>query len=168
MIHRKAMIIDDEPMIGEIIAAIAEEMAFETCVLTEPAALNERYRHFKPSILFVDLAMPGFDGIQTLDLIYNLGCHADIFLISGHDNRVLNAARDYGLSKGLKITGTLNKPIDREDIESALNAISSVKPRRNYADGNTPLTLIEIHCLLYRFEFHLRFFEYFLYPYAPK
>ncbi|WP_448566334.1 EAL domain-containing protein [Thalassotalea ganghwensis] len=157
MIHRRALIIDDEPMIGEIIADIAEEMDFDTSVLTDPIALDEHYNQFMPSVLFVDLAMPGFDGIQTLDLIHKLGCHADIFIISGHDNRVLNAARDYGISKGLKITGTLSKPIEREAIELALSSINTDKPALHNPLGKENFTLEEVIQGLSRNEFYPRF-----------
>src|SRR5688572_4817107 len=64
--------------------------------------------------------MPDVDGIEALRYLARQGITSGILLASGMDQRVLASARQLGDSLGLKMLGTLQKPMMLEEIESLL------------------------------------------------
>ena len=67
--------------------------------------------------------MPHEDGVELLRFLSDAGCSAVILIISGSDTRVLQAARNLGEARGLRMAGTLAKPLRAEDLRSALAAL---------------------------------------------
>jgi len=145
MSTNRVLVVDDEAKIGSIISAVAEGLDYEADSITDPLAFKEAYRQFKPTILFIDLAMPGLDGVEMLDQMHRQGVEAAIFIISGHDQEVLKTARNFGLSKGLNICGALAKPIDIDLVEEALLSVRSfLATTLNDPRSNTEITHEEI------------------------
>ena len=81
----------------------------------------------QPSLILLDLQMPGMDGIEALRYLARQGVTSGILLASGMDQRVLASARQLGESLGLKMLGTLQKPAMLEDIESLLTQASRTR-----------------------------------------
>ncbi|MDF1793672.1 MAG: EAL domain-containing response regulator [Thalassobaculaceae bacterium] len=129
----RLLLIDDEAAIGRIVGTIAVDLGFSFQHITDPNVFDAVNREFRPTALMVDLAMPGFDGVAMLNLVHDLAPDTDILLISGFDRRVLNSAREFGLSKGLKVKGVLPKPIEIDALEAALIGL------RERASGAAPL-----------------------------
>ena len=71
---------------------------------------------FQPSLVVMELHLPDTDGVELLRSLAARGCTANVVLIGNVDERVLSAAHELGLSHGLAMCGTLEKPI-AEDSE---------------------------------------------------
>lgn len=117
MIPNRLLIIDDEPAICEFIREAVSEWDFEALSATRYAEIEFAFRAFKPAMILLDLAMPDRDGVEVLRLLARERCEAAIVLVSGFDERVLNAAVRLGLDLGLRMVGTLRKPIGIADLE---------------------------------------------------
>ncbi|MEX2468175.1 MAG: response regulator [Pseudohongiellaceae bacterium] len=120
MQNNRILIADDEPEIGEIISAVAEDIGFEATFVQEGDKVVARVATLDPSIIVLDLRMPGADGVEILRELARSGCTARIVLISGMDQRTLNTVESLGKDKNLDIIGTLTKPMYPEQIEDAL------------------------------------------------
>lgn len=120
MQNNRILIADDEPEIGEIISAVAEDIGFETTFVQEGDKVVARVAALDPSIIVLDLRMPGADGVEILRELARNGCTSRIVLISGMDQRTLNTVESLGKEKNLDIIGTLTKPMHPEQIEDAL------------------------------------------------
>lgn len=120
MQNNRILIADDEPEIGEIISAVAEDIGFEATFVQEGDKVVARVATLDPSIIVLDLRMPGADGVEILRELARSGCTARIVLISGMDQRTLNTVESLGRDKNLNIIGTLTKPMYPEQIEDAL------------------------------------------------
>jgi EAL domain-containing protein (putative c-di-GMP-specific phosphodiesterase class I) len=119
VIPNRILVIDDEPEVCEFIREAASEWGLEALSATRYAEIELAFRAFKPAMIILDLAMPDHDGVEVLRFLARERCDARIILVSGFDGRVLSAAVRLGLELGLRMVGTLRKPLDIAELEAA-------------------------------------------------
>lgn len=112
--------VDDETDFLELIVQIGEGVGCDVITAESATAFREQLARRHPSLILLDLQMPGMDGIEALRYLARIGTTAGILLASGMDQRVLVSARQLGDQLGLKMLGTLQKPAMLEDIEALL------------------------------------------------
>lgn len=112
--------VDDEIDFLELIVQIGEGVGCDVITAESATAFREQLARRHPSLILLDLQMPGMDGIEALRYLARIGTSAGILLASGMDQRVLASARQLGDQLGLKMLGTLQKPAMLEDIEALL------------------------------------------------
>jgi EAL domain-containing protein (putative c-di-GMP-specific phosphodiesterase class I) len=76
------------------------------------------------SLIFLDLVVPGMDGIQLLRLLSERECKTPIILMSGMDRRVLETAERLAKALGLMVVGTLRKPFCLAQVETIFQKFS--------------------------------------------
>jgi EAL domain-containing protein (putative c-di-GMP-specific phosphodiesterase class I) len=83
-------------------------------------------RGFAPTVILLDLQMPGRDGIELLRELAGLdGLRPKVLIASGLDSRVLTTASELGLSMGVDIEGAFCKPIALDELEVLLVRLKS-------------------------------------------
>jgi len=83
MSHR-ILIVDDEAGIRQ---ALKQVLEYENLVVRVAATGGEAltlYPEFRPHLVFLDVKMAGFDGLETLSRIRDLDPKAQVVMISGH------------------------------------------------------------------------------------
>ncbi len=116
----KLLVIDDQVDLCEFISEAAHTLGFETRAVTEPDAFRRAIQEFQPTVVVLDLQMPGADGIELLRFLGERGSKAQVLVASGMDQRVLATAEQIGRAQGLSMLGTLQKPILLADLEATL------------------------------------------------
>lgn len=132
------LVIDDEVALCDYVADLARSEGFEVRACSDPAQVRECLASHA-DLIFLDLMMPGLDGIEVLRAAADAGCEASIVLMSGLDRRVLQSAQTYGLSRGLVIAGTVHKPMRAADLRALLRSLND-RPPRPPARGAPPAT----------------------------
>jgi EAL domain-containing protein (putative c-di-GMP-specific phosphodiesterase class I) len=128
VLENRLLVVDDEPAICSLIKRVAEPLGFIVQSLTESGRFLETMTEFQPSLLILDLKMPDCDGVQLLQQLKDGQSEAQVIVISGMDQRVLNTAEKLGRSQGLRMAGVLHKPIKRVELELKLSdALSDAK-----------------------------------------
>jgi len=112
--------VDDERDFLELVAELAEQVGYDVLTADNAAAFREQLTHHRPSLVLLDLQIPGMDGVEALRYLARQSIAGGVVLASGMDQRVLTSARQLGESLGLKMLGTLQKPVMLEDIEAML------------------------------------------------
>lgn len=130
----RLLIVDDEPAICTIIARIAEPLGFHVKSLNNSGQFLQTLKDFQPSLLILDLKMPGVDGVQLLHQVKEGQSEAQVMVISGMDQRVLNTAEKLGRSQGLQMLGVLQKPLQRNELEQRLKEVLSASRTYSRAD----------------------------------
>jgi EAL domain-containing protein (putative c-di-GMP-specific phosphodiesterase class I)/ActR/RegA family two-component response regulator len=121
--------LDDDAEIGEIVRSIGEQAGFTVRTSTEPASFKESLRLLRPEVIVLDLQMPGMDGIQVLRWLGDEKVDASVVLVSGMDERTIASAEQYGISRGLRVLGTLQKPfVPEELLEKLLFVRAATQP----------------------------------------
>jgi EAL domain-containing protein (putative c-di-GMP-specific phosphodiesterase class I) len=114
------LVVDDQPDLCEFIAEAATALGFETCAATDANEFRRVLLEFRPSVVVMDLQMPGADGIELLRHLAKQGSRAHVLVASGMDERVLATAEQVGRAQGLNMLGTLRKPILLPELEAVL------------------------------------------------
>lgn len=112
--------VDDEVDFLELIVQIGDGVGCEVITADSAEGFREQLAQRHPSLILLDLQMPGMDGIEALRYLARQGTTAGILLASGMDQRVLASARQLGDQLGLRMLGTLQKPAMLEEIEALL------------------------------------------------
>ena len=135
----KLLVIDDQADLCEFISEAAAAMGFEACAVTEPEAFMRAVQDFQPTVVVLDLQMPGADGIELLRYLGERGSKAHVLVASGMDQRVLATAQQIGRSQGLNMLGALQKPIMLSDLETTL---------RRCLRSDSPITVADLSTAL--------------------
>jgi len=122
----RLLVIDDDSGFRRLITRIAEGAGFETVATDDAGHFVERARVWHPSVIILDLRMPGIDGIQLLRDLSAEQCPANVVLASGMDGKVLDAAQQLGRERGLKIGGVLAKPVRAAAVRELLDRFKPV------------------------------------------
>jgi EAL domain-containing protein (putative c-di-GMP-specific phosphodiesterase class I) len=120
--------IDDDLAFLRLVKRVAEPHGFEVIATDDPELFRRTAQSWNPTLIVMDLQMPGTDGIELLrDLALNK-CTAQIVMTSGLDLRTLDSARHLGAERGLKMQGVLQKPASLEELNDLMT-------RQRPADG---------------------------------
>jgi CheY-like chemotaxis protein len=124
----RLLMIDDDLAFLRLVKRVAEPHGFEVITTNDPEHFRRTAQSWNPTLIVIDLQMPGTDGVVLLrDLALNK-CTAQIVMTSGLDLRTLDSARHLGAERGLKMQGVLQKPV-------ALDDLNELMTRQKPADG---------------------------------
>lgn len=121
----RLLAIDDEPDQLAILMEVAESEGVSVHVTTEPDDFKSAAVTRAPDLILLDLQMPRCDGVQLLRFLADQRCPATVVLMSGFDARVLAITHTMGLELGLKMGGTLQKPIRIGQLRELFGAIQA-------------------------------------------
>lgn len=119
--HRRLLILDDDDAVGQTIALIAESMGFAVRSFTSPIAFLSAVDEWHPTHIAIDLVMPEMDGVETMRLLAECGCQANIIITSGVGGKVLDSARRAAAAQGLRIVDVLSKPFSPATLRLLLS-----------------------------------------------
>jgi DNA-binding NtrC family response regulator len=80
----RAMIVDDEPIVGRRLKPVLEKLGFEVEVFEDPGAALERFGETRFEIVVTDVRMRKLDGITLLQRMRALSPRCKVILITGH------------------------------------------------------------------------------------
>ncbi|MFN3865969.1 MAG: EAL domain-containing protein [Demequina sp.] len=135
----RVLIIDDDPLVGQMLRAHVEAAGYEGRLTDDPTAFFEIERQWQPSHVFVDLVMERMDGLAVLDTLAKSGSEAAVVISSGMGARVLLAAREVAAAHGLTYAGVLAKPFTGADVAAVLSRVPT-PPQLAQVHGDDPLT----------------------------
>jgi CheY-like chemotaxis protein len=103
----------------------------------------------------MDLQMPVVDGLQLLSQLASDQCTANIILVSGVGDSVVNAARRVGTARGLNVTAALAKPFSAAELAGVLKSNRMEDPWLSVASFSDAMNREEFY-LLYQPKVDLR------------
>lgn len=88
----KVLIVDDEQGIRDLFVQALEGNTYQTLTASDGEAGLEIIKKEKPNVIFLDLKLPGIDGIEALKRISAMDIKPIVIMITGHGT-VIKAAR---------------------------------------------------------------------------
>ncbi len=109
------LVVDDEQTICSTLCGVLQDEGLETITaLDGPDAIRQVQAH-KPDVVFLDIWMPGLDGVETLERIKRFSPETEVIMISGHAT-IANALE--ATKRGA--FDFIEKPLDIESIMLSL------------------------------------------------
>jgi DNA-binding response OmpR family regulator len=109
--RRRLLLVDDDLSVAKFLAHAAEECGLEAIITVTAESFRSQFRALAPDTVVLDLGLPGSDGVELLRFLAEEACKARIILVSGFDQRVLEAAMRLGAAMGLRMAPPLHKPV---------------------------------------------------------
>jgi EAL domain-containing protein (putative c-di-GMP-specific phosphodiesterase class I)/ActR/RegA family two-component response regulator len=130
----RLLILDEDDAVVELVGKIARRVGYAVASAASGASFVQLLESFQPSLVIMELHLPDTDGIELLRSLAARACAANVVLIGNVDERVLSAAHELGLSHGLAMCGTLEKPIVVADLTTKLTAMLDQSPELDVED----------------------------------
>ncbi|APO94528.1 EAL domain-containing response regulator [Xanthomonas vesicatoria] len=98
------------------------------------AALAWLGRAEAPSLLLIDLEMPGMDGVQLLDALARGQHNVPVVVVSQRGGALIDAVMQLSRSAGVRVLAGLEKPLRLQDLATTLDCVPT-------STTETPATL---------------------------
>ncbi|MGH8259957.1 MAG: EAL domain-containing response regulator [Steroidobacteraceae bacterium] len=117
------LIVDDSAVQRSFAAALCRELGIsrvhEASNGQEALALLDALQP-PPQLLVVDLEMPTMDGLELLGHLRGRGLEASVIVASSRERALLHSVQDLGFALGLRILGTVQKPLALDTLGALL------------------------------------------------
>ena len=122
------LIAEDDVRLSSMFKMVAEECGYEVRVAVNAASFKEILRDFEPTVISLDLGMPGVNGIELLRFLAERGCRARILIVSGLRNDIVESAERHGKESGLNMAGAYRKPFRVSQLMTILKELRVTGP----------------------------------------
>lgn len=113
----RAIIIDDENKARQLLQAMLSDLCADVQVETvcnNLASGIKAIKQFKPDLVFLDIEMPGHNGLQLLDFLVEDEITFDIIFVTAYSDYAINAFK-------LEAIDYILKPVDADQLVAAVN-----------------------------------------------
>lgn len=128
------MIIDDDTEVAAYLANVARSCGYVAAVANDYDQFVRKVGTFEPTVILLDLQMPGMDGIEFLKVLGTQKCNARVVLVSGVDSRTLRTATHLGQLLGLQMSAPLSKPVAIQSLRRTLQQLTGTDGSVSVAD----------------------------------
>lgn len=120
----RAIIVDDEPLARDELAFLLGQCQSVEVVGEAPSAIAARQlcEETRPELAFVDLRMPGLDGLALAESLREEHPDLEVVIVSAHDD---GAIRGFDA----RITDYLLKPVRLERLQRTLDRVAAIRER---------------------------------------
>ena len=119
----RLLIVDEDGAVADFVGAVARKIGYTVASVRSGAGFVQLLESFQPSLIVMDLHLSDTDGVELLRSLGARACTAERRSDRARDERVLSAAHELGVSHGLAMCGTLEKPIVVADLQTKLAAM---------------------------------------------
>ncbi|MCC6933580.1 MAG: UDP-3-O-[3-hydroxymyristoyl] N-acetylglucosamine deacetylase [Deltaproteobacteria bacterium] len=118
------LVVDDEDSICTSLSSVLRDESYDTLSAHDGQAALEAVKKHNPDLVFLDIWMPGWDGVETLEKIKQVSPDTEVIMISGHAT----------ISNALEATKRgafdfIEKPFDIESV--IFSASRALEKKRN-------------------------------------
>jgi EAL domain-containing protein (putative c-di-GMP-specific phosphodiesterase class I)/FixJ family two-component response regulator len=120
------LLIDDEPLMLKLLAQMLARLGYRdviSCETGEYALTLLEQMDSRIDLLFLDVNMPGMDGVEFIRRLSETGFTGSVVLVSGETTRLLESVHRLILARGMHSLGSLQKPVTLERLHSLIQRL---------------------------------------------
>lgn len=118
----QAVLVDDDPLALLLLDSLLSNLGIDETQLAGSA--QEALALFRSDtterVCFLDLHMPGMDGLELMRHLAEQKSCVGVVLMSGEDQRILRSAEQLATAQGLRVIAALQKPITVDSLRQTL------------------------------------------------
>lgn len=122
MLVHSILIVDDDVPFGRLVKRVISRMGHNVDQISKPREILEFYDNFAPDIIFLDILMPDFDGIEVARWLLKKRFTGKLVFMTGGNPKYLTTARDLVEGYGEISVATLEKPFRVNEVRELVNA----------------------------------------------
>ncbi|HML10523.1 MAG TPA: EAL domain-containing response regulator [Stellaceae bacterium] len=126
LLSNRLLVIDDDDAFARFVEKVARSLGFEVVAVSDPNEFKMTAKAWAPTLVILDLNMPGCDGVELLRHLALMQCGAHVVVASGLDDRTLEATVRLGAERGLKMGGALAKPARLQTVRDLLTKFVAI------------------------------------------
>lgn len=119
--NRRILTIDDDPAVRDAFVFALSDVGYEVETASDGAEGVELARRIAPALIFLDLRMPGMDGVETLRRLHEVCPRVPVYIVTAfrpdYLDELAQAARD-----GLRF-GIASKPLTSDQIRTITHSV---------------------------------------------
>ena len=118
----KVIIVDDEELAIERLSDLLAESGGVEILETfaEPESAFQYLQNQRADAAFLDISLPGYDGLQLADAIMNIQSDLDVVFVTGYDEYAVKAFE-------LNAVDYLLKPVSKERLEKTIVNLTKIR-----------------------------------------
>lgn len=120
MTGKRLLVVDDDPEFGEFVRKVALQVTYQVEVVTDGNAFKRCHEKFKPTIVVLEIVMPGVDGLELMQWLAERKSTVHLIIASGYAPMYADLARKLAQAKGLRPVTILPKPVKPAELRAAL------------------------------------------------
>lgn len=120
---KKLLVIDDESAIRKSFILTFEDSGYNVDTAQSGLEGIEKVKSGRYDLIFLDLKMPGMNGVETLQHIREIDKNVIVYIFTAFHKEFFGQL-EYALNKGLTFE-IVQKPLDRDQLLSLVHTILS-------------------------------------------
>ncbi len=120
MTQKCLLVVDDKPEMSELVRHVAESLGYEVWMAVDGREFMRAFDSIDPTVVMIDILMPGIDGIELLKWLKDRDYGAKVFVASAFDPKYAKMAQSLGEAGGLDVR-LLKKPFQIAELRAALS-----------------------------------------------
>jgi len=117
----RILIVDDDALLRRLIAKIFDDVGFQVEVAADGAAAVGAFRRFRPSVVLLDIIMPGREGLETTIDMRAIDPSVPIIAMSGGGR--IGPNEFLALAEALGAAATIAKPFSSGQIRDLVGKV---------------------------------------------
>lgn len=114
------LIADDDEDICEFIIEVASDLGFSCSQVNNGDDFAAAYKKVEPDVIFLDLKLPGKDGIELLEYLGEVQSKANVVMMSGMDSQTLASAKKLAEFHDINLSKLIQKPVILDELEEII------------------------------------------------
>ena len=119
----RLLIVDDDREIAAFMSGIGVSAGYDVTTADSAETFKTALDEIEPTVIILDLTMPGTDGIELLHYLAEARTRSRILIVSGYDEGIRRMARDIGVARGLDMAGVIAKPVRAAELRVMLEQL---------------------------------------------
>jgi EAL domain-containing protein (putative c-di-GMP-specific phosphodiesterase class I)/DNA-binding NarL/FixJ family response regulator len=122
----RIVIVDDDPFMLKMMTRMLERLGCSQVCACEGGEAGIRQLSAPgggADLIFLDINMPGLDGVELIRRLVDLGYHGRVVLVSGENDRTLHSVQRLIEAHRLRSLGYLQKPVKFDDVQKVIDQL---------------------------------------------